>query len=170
MAPIIARTVATFSPVKMNGRADGMRTRRKMSTSPAAYERISSIDSGRTEVRPRRVVTSTGKKQRTPAIAHLECGLRTPNHAFVIGAKAMIGMAFAATAYGMSASPTRRQRAKTSATRIAAEQPVTKPPSASLNVNQPAWTRTLLLSQNVVAIAVGLGNKNFPASGEKTHC
>ena len=34
--PIIASTVATLSPAKMNGRAAGIRTRRKMSTSPAA--------------------------------------------------------------------------------------------------------------------------------------
>ena len=43
-----------------------------------------------------------------------------PNQAFVIGAKAMIGTAFAAIAYGISASPSRRQRASTSATTIAA--------------------------------------------------
>ena len=35
-APIMARTVATFNPVKMNGSAFGIRTRRKISNSPAA--------------------------------------------------------------------------------------------------------------------------------------
>ena len=34
--PIIARTVATFSPVNMNGSAVGMRTRRKIAVWPAA--------------------------------------------------------------------------------------------------------------------------------------
>ena len=128
--------------MKTNGRADGIRTRRKTSIWLAAYERINSIDSGRTDVRPRSVLTSTGKKQSTPAIAHFECGLSTPNHAFVIGAKAMIGIAFTAIAYGISASPTRRQRASTSATTIARPEPMTKPPSASSNVYQPALTRT----------------------------
>jgi hypothetical protein len=36
MAPIIARTVATFKPVKRYGSEVGMRTRRKMSRSRAA--------------------------------------------------------------------------------------------------------------------------------------
>ena len=75
-----------------------MRTRRKTSTSLAAYERMSSMDSGRTDVRPRRVFTRTGKKQRMAAIAIFECGFRTPNHAFMIGANAMIGTALAAIA------------------------------------------------------------------------
>src|SRR5918993_65991 len=52
-APIIASTVATFKAVKRYGSEFGIRTRRKISTSPAAYDRISSIDDGRTEVRPR---------------------------------------------------------------------------------------------------------------------
>jgi len=39
------------------------------------------------------------------------------NHAFVIGANAMIGTALAAIAYGISASPIRFQRAATSANR-----------------------------------------------------
>ena len=36
MAPIIASTVATFKAEKMYGSAFGIRTRRKISTSPAA--------------------------------------------------------------------------------------------------------------------------------------
>ena len=59
--------------------------------------------------------TSTGKKQSTAAIVIFDHGLRTPNHAFVIGAKAMIGIAFAAIMYGISALPSGRQRASTSA-------------------------------------------------------
>ena len=82
----------------MNGSAAGTRTRRKMSSSLAAYERISSIASGCTDVSPRNVFTSTGKKQRMPVIAHFACGFRTPNQAFVIGAKAMIGIALVAIA------------------------------------------------------------------------
>ncbi len=85
-----------------------MRTRRNTSRSDAAYERISSIDSGSTDVSPRNVFTSTGKKHRTAAIVTFDHGLRSPNHAFVIGAKAMIGIAFAAIMYGISASPNGR--------------------------------------------------------------
>src|SRR5213078_3512422 len=98
MAPIIASTLATFSDVKMYGRAVGIRTRRKISSSPAAYERMSSIDDGRTDVKPRSVFTSTGKKQSTAAIAIFDDLLSGENQAFVIGAKAMIGTAFAAIA------------------------------------------------------------------------
>ena len=75
--------------------------RRKTSRSGAAYERISSIDSGSTDVSPRNVFTSTGKKHRTAAIVTFDQGLRSPNHAFVIGANAMMGTAFAAIMYGI---------------------------------------------------------------------
>src|SRR5437016_169043 len=101
MAPIIASTLDTLSAVKTYGSAFGMRTRRKISSSPAAYERISSIDDGRTDVSPRSVFTSTGKKQSTAAIAIFDDLSSGENHAFVIGAKAMIGTAFAAIAYGI---------------------------------------------------------------------
>ena len=77
-------------------------------------DRISSIDSGRTDVSPRRVFTSTGKKQSTAVIVIFDHELRMPNHAFVIGAKAMIGTALAAIMYGISAFPNGRQRASTS--------------------------------------------------------
>jgi hypothetical protein len=61
-------------------------------------------------------------------------GLRIPNQAFVIGANAMIGTALAATANGISASPTVRKRARKSANRMPSPEPSAKPPSASLNV------------------------------------
>src|SRR5215472_11876767 len=96
MAPIIANTVAIFSAVNMNGSDVGILTRRNVSSSPAPYERISSIDCGRTEVRPRIVFTSTGKKQSTAAIAIFDPFENGLNQAFMIGAKAMIGIAFAA--------------------------------------------------------------------------
>ena len=60
---------------------------------------------------------------------------------FVIGAKATIGIALAAIAYGAIARPSSRKRASRSASRIADPEPITKPPSASLNVNQPALTK-----------------------------
>ena len=80
----------------MWGNALGNRTRRKMSSSDAAYDRISSTASALTETSPRSVFTSTGKKHRIPAIAIFECGFSTPNQAFVIGANAMIGIALSA--------------------------------------------------------------------------
>src|ERR671933_1534976 len=138
IAPIIASTLATLSAVKMYGSAFGKRTRRKISNSPAAYERISSIDDGRTDVSPRIVFTSTGKKQSTAAIAIFDDLFRGENHAFVIGAKAMIGTAFAAIAYGINARPSDRQRASTTATSSASPHPIAKPPTASSNVYQPA--------------------------------
>src|ERR671915_2537973 len=124
MAPIIASTVATFKAVKMYGSAVGKRTRRKISSSPAAYERMSSIWLGRTDVSPRSVFTNTGKKTSTAAIAIFEAGLSVPNQLFVIGAKAMIGIALAAIANGITAAANPRQRARRSAVRIAAEQPI----------------------------------------------
>ena len=46
----------------------------------------------------------------------------------------MIGIAFAAIMYGISAAPNGRQRARTSATTIASGAPSTNPPTASLSV------------------------------------
>src|SRR5919106_2451463 len=71
-APIIARTLATFNAEKRYGSEFGSLTRRKIASSPAAYERISSIDDARTAVRPRSVFTKTGKKQSTAAITIFE--------------------------------------------------------------------------------------------------
>src|SRR5437867_3774958 len=134
----MARTDATFNAVKTNGSDVGTRTRRNTSSSLAAYERISSIDSGRTDVSPRSVFTKTGKKQSTAAMTIFDHGLRIPNQAFVIGANARIGIAFAAIAIGISAAPRRRKRPNATASTIAPPQPSAKPTSASLKVNQPA--------------------------------
>src|SRR5947209_7931936 len=122
----MASTHATFSAAKTNGSEFGIRTRRNSSRCPAAYERMSSIDSGRTDVSPRSELTSTGKKQRTAVMVIFDHGLSVPNQAFVIGAKAMIGIAFAAIMYGISAVPSGRQRASASAETNATEQPITK--------------------------------------------
>ena len=81
-------------------------------------------------------MTSTGKKQSAAAITIFDHGLSVPNHALVIGANAMIGIAFAAIMYGISAFPSGRQRASASAETIATRVPSTRPPSASLNVIQ----------------------------------
>ena len=67
-------------------------------SSSAAYERISSIADGDTDVSPRIVFTITGKKQRIAAITIFEVIPVTPNQLFVIGANAMIGTAPAAIA------------------------------------------------------------------------
>ena len=98
IAPIMASTLATFSEVKRNGNEVGIRTSRKTASCPTAYDRISSSCSGFTDVRPRTTLTKTGKKQRTAATAIFELLFSGLNHAFVIGAKAMIGTAFAAMA------------------------------------------------------------------------
>ena len=79
------------------------------------------------------------------------------NQAFVIGANAMIGMAFAAIAYGIRALPTRSQRATTTATRIPAAQPIANPPIASWKVTQPMCHSWPWLLMKAVQIAVGAG-------------
>ena len=138
-----------------------MRTRRKIAIWPPPYDRISSRSCGRTDVNPRRVLTSTGKKHRTAAITTFELFVNPPlNHWLVIGANAMIGIAFAATKYGIRAVPSGRQRARTSATTIAAPEPSRNPPKASWNVYQPAWRSSCLSVQNADAIAVGFGSRN----------
>ena len=91
-------TVATFKAEKMYGSELGIRTRRNVPPHFAAYERMSSIDDGCTDVSPRRVFTRTGKKQSTAAMTIFEAGFSRPNQLFVIGANAMIGIALAAIA------------------------------------------------------------------------
>src|SRR5437763_3146161 len=134
IAPIIESTAATFRPVNMNGSELGIRTRRKIAASPPAYERISSIEDGCTEVSPRNVLTIVGKKQSTAAIDIFENGFRRPNQLLVIGENAMIGTAFAAIANGISAAPTRRKRARSSAASTPSPEPSAKPPTASFRV------------------------------------
>ena len=63
------------------------------------------------------MLTSTGKKQSSAAMKIFEL-FSIPNQAFAIGAKAMIGIALAATKYGISADPSGRKRASTSAAAI----------------------------------------------------
>src|SRR6478735_3541173 len=120
IAPIIASTLATLSAVNTYGNEVGIRTRRKTAALPAAYERISSTCWGLTEVRPRSVLTRTGKKQSSAAMKIFEL-FSIPNQAFAIGAKAMIGIALAATKYGISAEPIGLNRASTSAPAIPQE-------------------------------------------------
>src|SRR5581483_337713 len=98
IAPIMLRVVATLSALKMKGSAVGSRTLRKISNSLAAYERINSSAEASAEVRPRTVLIMVGKKVRMTTIATFDSGLSTPNQAFVIGAKAMIGTEFTAIA------------------------------------------------------------------------
>ena len=88
------------------------------------------------------MLTSTGKKQSSAAMKIFEL-FSIPNQAFAIGANAMIGIALAATKYGISADPSGRKRASTSAAAIPAETPTTNPQKASVNVYQPAGQRTL---------------------------
>src|SRR4029450_9629975 len=91
IAPIMESTVAIFRPVKSSGSAVGIRTRRKMSVAPAAYERISSIEAGRTDVSPRSVFTKTGKKHSTAAIAIFEVLPNGPNNGVGVGQRAGAG-------------------------------------------------------------------------------
>src|SRR5437764_5189788 len=157
MAPIIARTVATFNAAKTNGRAVGTRTRRKMSSSLAAYDRIRSTCAGRTEVSPLRVFTSTGKKHRTPAVAIRGAGESGSNQALKIGENAMIGIALAAIAIGIRAAESRRKRARITANRIPSADPTANPPSASLRVSHPALQSIPRCVQNALTIDHGFG-------------
>ena len=132
-----------------------------MSSSLAAYDRIRSTCAGRTEVSPRRVLTRTGKKHRTPAVAIRGAGESGSNQALKIGENAMIGMAFAAIAIGIRASPSRRNRASTIATTIPKPEPIANPPRASFSVSQPALASAERCVQKAETIAPGFGRRNF---------
>ena len=63
--------------------------------SPAAYERMSSRAAGSTWVRPRTVLTMTGKKTMRAEIVIRGSTLSEPNQLIVIGANARIGIELA---------------------------------------------------------------------------
>ena len=80
----------------------------------------------------------TGKKTSIATIIILLTGLVTPNQAFAIGANAMIGIALAAMANGMSAPRARAKREVAKATTRPPVSPMAKPPTASISVVSPA--------------------------------
>src|SRR5712691_9776626 len=103
IAPIKDSVALIFTAVKKYGSALGMRTFTNTTRSLAAYERMSSSDAGSTRVSPRSVLIMMGKNTSTATAIILDSGFRMPNQLFMIGAKAMIGIEFAATANGRSA-------------------------------------------------------------------
>ncbi len=105
----------------------------------------------------------TGKNTRTAAIIILASGLSTPNQLFMSGAKAMIGMAPAATASGSSASLADSQRAEANATATPATVPRMNPPTASIRVARADGQIENPSSQlfpRAVAIWLGFGRRN----------
>src|SRR3954465_1571384 len=103
-APMTLSVVAIRSAVKMYGRAFGIRRRRSTVRSGAAYEANSSRADGSTFVSPRTVLIIIGKNVMTATIVIRDAGLSELNQVFAIGAKAMIGIEFAAIATGTSDS------------------------------------------------------------------
>ena len=127
--------VAILSAVKKNGMALGIRTLRSTWAWVAAYECISSSAAGSTAVRPRTRLIITGKKTITVTIAMRDTGLSELNQLLVIGAKAMIGIEFAAIAIGRRASRAVSQRDVARATTVPRATPMARPPRASVAVN-----------------------------------
>src|SRR3954468_1718261 len=138
MAPMRLSVDASLSAVNRYGSAFGTRTLRRIVPSLAAYERISSSAPASAPDRPRVTFAITGKNDRTAAIIIFESGLVSPNHALNSGDRAMIGIAFAATAIGSSRPRATPQRLATSATRMPAAVPIRNPPIASVSVLRAA--------------------------------
>src|SRR5581483_10108399 len=92
--------------------------------------------------------------------AIFDCAVIGLNQAPKIGANAMIGTAFAAMKIGISALPTVRKRLTIVAATIPRPEPIAKPPSASLNVYQPAGQSEWRCVQNTLTIVLGFGSRN----------
>ena len=90
----------------------------------------------------------------------------------VIGANAMIGMAFAAIRYGIKALPNGRQRARTSAVTIAKPLPRTNPPTASFNVIHAPRRSRSRSSMRARTTSENLGSRksSTPSTSGKSHC
>ena len=118
----------------MNGSEVGIRTRRKISSSPRRV-RAHQLDRTRVDATSGRAACSRSRgrsraRRRSPSS---RTGSASPNQLFVIGAKAMIGIAFAAIANGISALPERRGSARARApSGSRGDEPSTKPPSRLL--------------------------------------
>ncbi len=122
---------ADLEAVKKNGSAAGTRTFRN--TAISTRRRRSASARART-ARPGQAAHGVDhdrkEDERRRRSSSCESGLVTPNQLFMIGAKAMIGIALAATANGMSAPRERGQaRDARTATMRPAVTPMTNPPS-----------------------------------------
>ncbi len=86
---------------------------------------------------------------------------------YIVLAAGTAGIAGMAIAIGMSAAPSVRQRPTTTAATIAVAAPIANPPSASLNVNQPALQRVLRSSQTVSRIVESGGRRKKSTSARR---
>ena len=106
----------------------------------------------------------TGKKLRTAAIIILDSGLSSPNQVLNSGAKAMIGIAFAATASGSRSARIEDQRAAAKAKTTPVVVPMRKPPTASMIVffaDSNSGNRSpFQFSTSAATIADGAGRMN----------
>ena len=107
-SPTIAPIVASVAPPQRR-EDEGQRVRDaelaedvSSDAATSASTRARRVDG----VRPRTVLIITGKNTSTAAIIAFESGLSSPNQLLKIGAKAMIGTEFVATANGISESRT----------------------------------------------------------------
>ena len=80
--------------------------------------------------------------------------------AAVVAAVVTAGTAFAAMKIGISAFPAVRKRPTMVAASMPRAEPTAKPPSASLNVYQPAGHSVCRCVQNTVMIVLGFGSRN----------
>src|SRR5215210_3171780 len=99
MAPISDSVTFSFSAWNTNGSEAGRRSRRKVSSGDAAYERISSSDVGSTDTIPLNAVTAIGAVVMMTTIATFD-GLSLPKYRIISGASAMTGMAVTPFASG----------------------------------------------------------------------
>ena len=84
------------------------------------------------------MLTITGKNTITATTIIFESGLVIVNHWFMIGAKAMMGMALATVAMGTRPCRIETQRPAARATATPSTTPISSPPTASIRVRSPA--------------------------------
>ena len=142
------------------GRAFGPRSLDRVWRSLAAYDDSSSSAAGSTLVRPRIVLTMTGKKTITATIVIRGRRLSGPNQFSVIGAKAMIGIVLAPMATGSSISRALAQRAVAKPHAVPSVTPMTSPPTASVPVKSRPRTSVDQSAPSCSAMTLGRGIRN----------
>ena len=133
MAPITASVTPTRIPPRIAGNAAGTSTR--VTTCQPVARKLRAISSrrGSTDRMPTIVATATGKNTISVVMTSFDAS-PVPNHRAISGARARIGVAWAATRYGLRSRSARRERASRTPVTSASPAPIAKPSSTSTSV------------------------------------
>ncbi len=158
-AVITEAGAAIFNAVNRYGTAFGTRTLRRIATSVAAYERMSSSWIACTSRSPRATLTSTMKYTTSVTISRRGTSLVTENMLLNTETKTKIGTAFRPIASGDTRSFSNRKRASRKLIAMPSAAPTRSPINAFRPDTRVASQIRVALARNSAQIADGAGRK-----------